>query len=622
MNRDADSRCEVPGISATRERRNVKLQRWLIGLLLAGMLSAASGSDMILVFRSAEGPEGQILPPRTETLESWQRKQASRLLSQATFGPTAEEIEQVVAMGAERWLEYQKNLPMTLHRPRVQQRLDNGEGEGDEDSGRLLQELRVELWWDRALFAQDQLRQRVAFALSEILVVSDETDATWSRAVGMAEYYDILVRHALGNYRDLLADVSRSPMMGLYLSHLQNQRAWPEENVRPDENYAREILQLFSIGLWHLNIDGSRRLDASGNPIPTYDQDVIENFARVFTGWNYADAPYWDYYFPDDQYLVQPMEPYNDLQEWEREGGYHDRGEKFLLAYPVDGLAPADWPRKRLPALVGDEDAATDLNRALDVIFNHPNVGPFISRLLIQRLVTSNPSPEYIARVARVFNNNGQGVRGDLYATVKAILTDVEARYGHITHPETFGKLREPLLRQTQLWRALHALPIDGDWVRDWYPEYFLAQAPLRSPSVFNFFGPDFAPPGDISDRGLVAPEFQITNETFVTRTANKILFMLFEGYPGSPWAGPEAMELDLGPLTEMADRPEELVDYLDLLFTSGQMSPETRDVLISLAQQVSMDNDWLDGTNVPGTLRVISVLYALLTAPEYVIQK
>ncbi len=600
----------------------MKLQIWLSGLLLAGLMAAASGSDMILVFRPGEGPEGQILPSRTETLESWQRKQASRLLNQATFGPTMEEIGQVASMGTESWLEYQKKLPMTLHRPRLQVRLDNGEGEGDEDTGRLLQELRLELWWDRVLFAPDQLRQRVAFALSEILVVSDSTDATWARAVGMAEYYDILVRHALGNFRDLLADVSRSPMMGLYLSHLQNQRAWPEEHIRPDENYAREILQLFSIGLWQLNIDGSRRLDANGHPIPTYDQDVIENFARVFTGWNYADAPYWDYYYPDDQYLWQPMEPYNDVQEWEREGGYHDREEKFLLAYPVAGMPPSEWPRKRLPPLEDDEDAATDLNRALDVIFNHPNVGPFISRLLIQRLVTSNPSPEYIARVARVFNDNGRGVRGDLYATVKAILTDVEARYGHMTHPETFGKLREPLLRQTQFWRALHAMPIEGNWVSDWYPEYFLAQAPLRSPSVFNFFGPDYAPPGDVSDRGLVAPEFQITNETFVSRTANKIWYLLFQGYRGSPYASADAMELNLTPLVNLADQPDALLDYLDLLFMAGQMSSGMRDVLMDVARNTAMDNEWLDGNSVPGTFRVISVLYVLLTSPEYVVQK
>ncbi|WP_144375362.1 DUF1800 domain-containing protein [Thiolapillus brandeum] len=600
----------------------MKLQQWFCGLLLAGMISTAAGSDMIMVFRSAEGPEGQTLPPRTETLESWQRKQASRLLSQATFGATQEEIDQVVRMGADAWLDYQKSLPLTLHRPRVQQRLENGEGDGDEDTGPLLQELRMELWWDRALFAQDQLRQRVALALSEILVVSDETDFTWFHAVGMAEYYDILVRNALGNYRDLLEDVSRSPMMGLYLSHLQNQRAWPEENIRPDENYAREILQLFSIGLWHLNIDGSRRLDASGKPIPTYNQDVIENFARVFTGWNYADAPEWDYYFPDDQFLWRPMEPYVNQHDWEREGGYHDRDEKFLLAYPVEGMASSDWPRKRLPALVGDEDAATDLNRALDVIFNHPNVGPFISRQLIQHLVTSNPSPDYVARVARVFNDNGQGVRGDLYATVKAILTDVEARYGHMTRPQTFGKLREPLLRQTQMWRALHAMPIGGDWVRDWYPEYFLAQAPLRSPSVFNFFTPGFAPPGEISERGLVAPEFQITNETYVSRTANKIWYLLFQGYRGSPYASADAMELDLNPLIDLADRPQALLDYLDLLFMAGQMSDGMRDVLMDVAQNTAMDNEWLDGNTTPGTFRVMSVLYVLLTSPEYVVQK
>ncbi len=600
----------------------MKLQQWLSGLLLVGLISSAAGSDMIMVFRSSQGPEGQTLPPRTETLESWQKKQASRFLSQASFGATDEDIDLVARMGTEAWLDYQKDLPVTLHRPRLQRRLENGEGEGNEDTGPLLQELRMELWWDRALFSQDQLRQRVAFALSEILVVSDETDSTWFHAVGMAEYYDILVRNALGNYRDLLADVSRSPMMGLYLSHLQNQRAWPEEHIRPDENYAREVLQLFSIGLWHLNIDGSRRLDASGKPIPTYDQDVVENFARVFTGWNYADAPEWDYYPPDDQFVWRPMEPYVIQHDWDREGGYHDRDEKFLLAYPVDGMAPAQWPRKHLPALVGDEDAATDLNRALDVIFNHPNVGPFISRQLIQHLVTSNPSPEYVARVAKVFSDNGQGVRGDLFATVKAILTDKEARYGHITHPQTFGKLREPLLRQTQMWRALHAMPIDGDWVRDWYPEYFLAQAPLRSPSVFNFFSPGFAPPGEIAERGLVAPEFQITNETFVSRTANKIWYLLFQGYRGSPYASADAMELNLTPLINLADQPDALLDYLDLLFMAGQMSSGMRDVLMDVAQNTAMDNEWLDGNSTPGTFRVMSVLYVLLTSPEYVVQK
>ncbi len=600
----------------------MRLSRLLLLLWLIGVSSTLFGSDMILVFRSGDGADGKPLPGRTETLESWQAKQASRFLTQATFGPTAEEIARLQSEGIESWLQIQKDLPPSLHRPRLQQRLNAGEGEGTEQTGPLLQELRLELWWDRSLFAPDQLRQRVAFALSEILVVSDETDATWNRPVGMAEYYDILVRHGLGNFRELLSEVSRSPMMGLYLSHLQNQRAWPEEHVRPDENFAREILQLFSIGLWHLNLDGTRRLDANGQPIPTYNQDVVENFARVFTGWNYAQADEWDYYFPEDQYLIDPMTPYDQIQDWEREGGYHDRGEKWLLAYPKDGVAAADWPRKRLPPLVAGENAATDLNRALDVVFYHPNVGPFISRLLIQRLVTSNPSPEYVARVSRVFNDNGEGVRGDLFATVKAILTDVEARYGHLTRPRVFGKLREPLLRQTQLWRALHALPIDGNYLTDWYPEYFLAQAPMRSPSVFNFFGPEYAPPGEIADNGLVAPEFQITNETYVTRTANKILYSLFQGYLGSPYAGSEAMALNLQNLIDMADQPQKLLDYLDLLFMAGQMSADMREVLLSMLEQIPMENDWLDGNNIPGTTRVVLLLYAVLTSPEYVIQK
>lgn len=570
-------------------------------------------------------PGGTVFtPPPTRPPEKKPRgkvrlseKEAARFLTQATFGPTLAEIRSLQKLGYERWLKRQARLPAGYHRKKVEQLLDE-KGEKPRDD---LQESRVEVWWDRVLFGEDQLRQRMAFALSEIFVVSDRNSATEDHPVGMADYYDYLVRHALGNYRDLLEAVSRHPMMGLYLSHLGNQRAWPEENIRPDENYAREVLQLFSIGLWQLNPDGTRMLDENGQPIPTYDQDVIENFARVFTGWTWAGAPYWGY-DPWDKRVSGLMKPYKKLRSWEREGGYHDREAKQLLAYPESGVPPSEWAREEIPALREGEDAQTDLERALDNIFYHPNVGPFIARQLIQRLVTSNPSPEYVARVAAVFDDNGKGERGDLMAVARAILLDEEARQGHHLDPGTFGKLREPILRQAQLWRALGGKPREGEYVRDDYPEYFHGQAPLRAPSVFNFFRPDYSPPGEVRDAGLVAPEFQITNETYITRSANGIFYLLIGGYPGSPYGNAEMMELDLDLETRLARKPGKLVDHLDLLFLSGQMSPRMRGILVRTLEQVPMRNDWLEGTRRKGVLRALTGIYLVLTSPEYAIQR
>lgn len=424
----------------------------------------------------------------------------------------------------------------------------------------------------------------------------------------------------MANYRELLEAVTLNPMMGLYLSHLQNQRAWPAENIRPDENYAREVLQLFSIGLWQLNPDGSRMLDGKGDPIPTFDQDVIENFARVFTGWNWADALYWDY-APWDKRVWQPMEPYKRRKTWERKGGYHDRGAKRLLAYPMQGLEPEQWPREVLPRLRKGEDARTDLERALDNIFRHPNLGPFIARLLIQRLVTSNPSTAYIERVAAVFDDNGKGVRGDLMAVAEAILLDEEARNGHRQKPGTFGKLRGPILRQAQMWRALHGRPLDGELIREPWPEYSHAQAPLRAPSVFNFFQPDYRPPGELTRAGLVAPEFQITDETYITRDANSVLYRLLAGYPGSPWRSEEMAVLDLSLEARLARKPVDLVNHLDLLFLSGQMSKPMRRTLVHMIREIPMNNDWLEGARSKGVLRAIMAIYTVLTSPEYMIQ-
>ncbi|PIE89007.1 MAG: hypothetical protein CR997_13495 [Acidobacteria bacterium] len=536
----------------------------------------------------------------------------ARFLNQATFGATKEAMDDLGDMSYSAWIDQQLNYPVTLQRPLVEELVDINQ----ED----LSSQRLSLWWRNSLNAQDQLRQRVAFALSEILVVSDLTDQTYLQPVGMAEYYDNLARGAFGNFRTLLEDVSKSPVMGMYLSHLRNQREDPLNNTRPDENYAREILQLFSIGLWHLNLDGTHMLDETGKPIPTYNQDVVQEFARVFTGWNLAGVTHWDYY-PWEVFIYLPMEPYNNPHPWEREGGYHDRGEKHLLAYPVEGVSPDHWPRAVLPALVEGEDAQTDLTRALDNIFYHPSVGPFICKQLIQRLVTSNPTPAYVRRVASIFNDNGYGVRGDMFAVVRAILLDREARHGHLTRPSTYGKLREPLIRMAHFWRAFHAQPKGGGLGPNIYTNYWTDQGPMRSPSVFNFFRPDYQPPGEITQMGLVAPEFQITNETFINRTANLMLYLLYVGYPDSPHADESTMVLDFDRELALASEPDQLIDHLDLLFMAGQMSQELKSDLVALVETIDMEN-FLEGSQQEGLLRVFMAVYLVITSPEYVVQR
>ncbi len=599
-------------------RWQVKRLLILLGLLVlaAPFPAGANGLDDILAGVPGFGNGTYQPPPPTGGNKVLGEGDAARFLQQATFGPTPEAIAQLQKMGYRKWLRWQKSLPPTYTRERVEELVADYDEEDPPG-----QEPRVALWWDAVLYGPDQLRQRVAFALSEILVVSDRITALEDNPVGMAAYYDILVKHALGNYRELLEAVSKSPAMGLYLSHLQNQRAWPEKHIRPDENYAREILQLFSIGLWQLNPDGTRMLDADGRPIPTYDQDVVENFARVFTGWNYADADEWDYY-PENPFFWRPMKPYQP-QEWERLGGYHDRAAKRLLAYPDPDLPPDQWTRERIPALKKGEDAQTDLDRALDNIFGHPNVGPFLARRLIQRLVTSNPSPAYVRRVAAAFDDNGRGERGDLFAVVKAILLDPEARRDPAKAPPSFGKLREPIIRQAHLWRALDGRPDEGELVGDVYPEYNHGQAPLRAPSVFNFFRPDYAPPGEISRKGLVAPEFQILTDTYVTRDSNSVLYRLFSGYPGSPWKSDEDLVLHRMPeLARLARKPKKLVDWLDRVFMARQMPDDMRGLLIQTLRKIPLDNDGLEGTHQKGMLRALVASYLVLSSPDYMVQK
>jgi uncharacterized protein (DUF1800 family) len=435
-------------------------------------------------------------------------KAAARFLIQAAFGPDAdspadadsipEKVEEAMTLGFEGWINDQFTRPVGYLQPWVDW------AEPQANALEFYGNLKEYSWWNRAMGVPklrpdattnqppDPLRQRVAFALSEIFVVSDRLEQLGVEERGMANYYDLLLKHAFGNYRDLLYDVARHPCMGIFLSHLGNRKADLVNRVYPDENFAREIMQLFSIGLWELNPDGTRQLDAQGQPIPTYDNRDITELARVFTGLSFGN---------NTDFALYPREFTVPMKMWD---AYHDCDAKTLLrGVQLPTRAPS-------PGNTGTAGLA-DVWAAVTNLFEHPNVGPFIGRQLIQRFVTSNPSPGYVGRVAAAFANNGAGVRGDLKAVIKAVLLDPEARDPQMMNSPTWGKLREPFLRCVNLARAFNAASASGWYLLDAFDLDHL-QEPQRAPSVFNFFLPTHSPPGPITQLGLVAPEFQIIN--------------------------------------------------------------------------------------------------------------
>lgn len=587
-------------------------------------------------------------------------RQAARLLTQASFGPTLDEIGRLRSLSVEEWLEQQLALPATLHLPLIEQRIAEQGIEG------LWQDARREEWFRAAMVAPDQLRQRMAYALSQILVVSEQNGALEGHPVALTQYYDLLVQHAFGNYRDLLEAVTLHPAMGAYLSMLRNRKQNQIATIRPDENYAREIMQLFSVGLIELNPDGSPVDGDPGQPgvqtVPTYDQETIRGLAAVFTGWNVATCrpqdPDWNVNRDSAGQIVEyerwweweycPLDPsYDDgnpgndvdfklaaavltpMAAW---NSYHQSvGAKQLLRYP--GVARGRVDSNGVLASGGT--ATENLAAALDNLFQHPNVGPFLARRLIQRLITSNPSPAYVARVAAAFaDDNGDaagGIRGSLAAMARAIVLDPEAREpttAACSGPQAgcVGKLREPLLRLTQLYRALQGSPTHpaGYWTEA-YTSYFSGQAALASPSVFNFYHPDYALPGaDIADRGLVSPEFQITIDTFITRMSDELggrIGWQWAGNPGLPSEGhwrPNVISLERE--MAIADDPEALIDRLALLFTAGQLSPAVRQLLVEHVANEPF-YDWRSDTETR-RIRVQDALWLLLVSPDYVVEK
>ncbi len=492
---------------------------------------------------------------------------AARFLAQATFGPSPASLAELRSLNYNygAWINQQAALPVTsaVDLLVAAKAADSTITTIDRNHNRRA---RTQVM----LIANDQLRQRVAYALSQILVISDADSLIGDAREGSSHYYDMLARNALGNFRTLLMDVTRHPMMGRYLSHYKNRKANTTTGTRPDENYAREIMQLFTIGLYKLNPDGTYQLGTDNKPVEVYTNDDITEFARVFTGFTDDSANNTGTGTGRLDFPSAAANYTSPMRMWENQ---HDTGAKQLLAY--SGAAK--------PSLPASQTGLQDVQDAIDNLFEHPNTAPFVCRQLIQRLVTSNPSNAYVGRVAAVFTNNGSGVRGDLLAVVRAILLDDEARTPSFIADPHHGKLQEPFLRLTRIMRACGYTVTTGTLPYDLtyrFSENTMGQFPLGAPSVFNFYLPEFAPAGPVEEAGLVAPEFQILNSVYGVAFHNSV-YNFIQTSAGN-------FTLDLGTLDSLAADTARLLDHLDLYYTHGTMCAETRAAITTAVNKVT----------------------------------
>jgi uncharacterized protein (DUF1800 family) len=551
-------------------------------------------------------------PPAVERPAT--RNEAARFLAQATFGPTEADIDRLMAIGYAAWIDEQFALPASSHRAAWEaadaaRRAAGGTGAGQTEV--------LDSFWKQALTGADQLRQRTAYALSQIFVISMADDAVAGDPRAVAAWLDMLGADGLSTYRRLLESVSLHPMMGRYLSHLRNQRADPRTGRVPDENYAREVMQLFSIGLVELNEDGSARL-VGGQPVQTYDGEDIAGLARVFTGWSWA-CPNWP---NNDCFLNGSAEGSSDP----------DRGFKPMLGYPQYHSAEeksflgTTIPAQNLP------DPPASLRAALDAIAAHPNVGPFIGRQLIQRLVTSNPSPEYVRAVARAFADNGQGVRGDMKAVVKAVLMHPEAR----RTSDRSGKLREPVLKLSAFLRAFPHASDTGHWRvgNTDNPGTSLGQTPLRSPSVFNFYRPGYVPPGtQAAAAGLVVPEMQIAHETSAAGYVNFMRDNLqlgvgaYNGTVGNVTYNRRDLQRDWSPELALAGDPAALVERVAERLTYGSAGAVLKADIADVVGRITIPALNASGSNqaqidTARMNRVRAAILLVLASPEFQVLK
>ena len=517
---------------------------------------------------------------------------AARLLEQATFGVTAVDIAHVQSVGIDTYISEQFAYVPTQYTgysytPHTAPVTCKGDGSNPPDAASLCARAQYSPFqvqrdfFTHALNNPDQLRQRVALALSQIMVVSS---VEIYEAYGLADYENVLLRDALGNYRTLLQDVTLSPTMGHYLDMANSDETNLTTGTVPNQNYAREVMQLFSIGLVELNQDGTQQLDANGAPIPTFDGTTIDGFASVFTGWTYPPLAGATSQWTNPINLEGTMVAFSE---------HHQSGTKALL----NGFTVSSG-----------QTPAQDLANALDNIFNHPNVGPFIGRQLIQHLVTSNPSPAYVARVAAVFANNGQGVRGDLGAVVRAVLEDAEAR-GDAPASNVFGHLREPALFITSTMRSLGGQS-DGVLLRN--ASSAMGQ-PIFSPeTVFSFYPPSYQIPGTQT----VAPEFGIDNAATALARANFINTVIMQGgaAPDPTVSGSTGTTINLTPFATAADNTA-LIAQLNQTLMHGSLASDAGNIILTAANSAAASS-----TDPLAAARTAS--YLILTSAQYQVER
>jgi len=555
---------------------------------------------------------------------------ASRFLSQASLGANYEDIELVNQIGIEEWLDDQLAMPASSYRNTYEDiyqksydKIGQAYGYDSYNIDRRGWDYVTYTFYEKILKEEDILRHKVAYALSQIFVVSIRVSAFSRRGEGLTDYYDILYQGAFENFHDVLKDVSLHPIMGNYLSHFQNRKADPAVGSLPDENYAREIMQLFTIGLFEMNNDGTYKLDGNGEQIPTYDISDIQEMAKVFTGlcgdkWNsHSDA------YPDNTGspgFNRGINAYDFTVPMVMYESYHETGQKRM----IDGsILPAGQPGMK------------DVEDAIAVLFNHDNIAPFISIRLIQQLVKSNPSPEYIERIATVFNDNGLGEKGDLGAVVCAILIDPEARdCAWLSHPKS-GRLRQPVERLTNLFTAFDVNSPSGDlWFND---NIFifddLEQSFLASPSVFNFFTPFYAESEFVAPNNMVSPEFQILTSTTAIRSINTIE----DALKIRPFANKTAVILNINndpvigynagdtPFFDFTDEialynnngVDAIIERFNVLLCNGQLSDGTRSIISNAITQAASDNTGYDAQDA-----INDALYYMMMSPDYMILK
>ena len=569
----------------------------LMPLLLASAitLSACGGGGS-----SSSAPNTTTPPPAPPPVSKAfsTPETTSVFLGKSTFGATPEQVETLADTEVSDWIVSEFNKPAHQYLPGILQEMA-----ALPDGERLSTRRIPDVFLDQVIAGDDQLRQRMVFALSEIIVVSVESSLNDNQDT-MAHFMDILSTNAFGNYRDLLEDVTYSPAMAVYLTYLRNRKGDPRKGRVPDENYARELMQLFTIGLVDLNLDGSQKLDGAGNPIETYNNDDVVGLSKVFTGLSTQGSDFWDLK-NDPTGLHKPLVVFPD---------YHSELEKTFLGTTI-------------PAGTSGEES---IDTALDTIFNHPNMAPFLSKQLIQRFVTSNPKPDYIQRVSTAFEAGsftlpdgatvGDGRRGDLKATLAAILLDDEALQDRSTAPSDFGKIREPILRFTQWARTFGETTPDVGDERLLKNGNLIGQHPFSSHSVFNFFRPGYVAPGTATgDAGLTAPELQIINESSsigYINFINQFIYDFSDTYSDDPDGGVNA---DYTSMLAIADDEQALVDKLDMLLTGNNLSTESKTNMVNLLKEIPISTEAPEEDKLS---RVRIAVSMTMTDPGYIVQR